>query len=84
MKTYKTYKLYAGMTGEFEILKTDAPESVVIDYIIAAGNVDLPEDDPEKFFTDRGHAVDFLACQDNDDLAEEIAVDQEIDVYDYI
>ena len=80
----KTYKLYAGMTGEFEILNTNAPESVVIGYIIAAGNMSLPDDDPEKFFVDRGYSVDFLACQDDDDLAEEIAVDQEIDVYDYI
>ena len=80
----KTYKLYAGMTGEFEILNTNAPESVVIDYIVAAGNMDLPGDDPEKFFTDRGYSVDFFVCQDDDDLAEEIAVDQEIDVYDYI
>lgn len=80
----KTYKLYAGMTGEFEILNTNAPESVVIGYIIASGNMSLPADDPEKFFADRGYSVDFLACQDDDDLSEEIAVDQEIDVYDYI
>lgn len=80
----KIYKLYAGMTGEFEILKTDAPESVVIDYIIAASNANLPEDDPEKFFTDRGYYIDFLACQDDDEIADEIAIDQEIDVYDYI
>lgn len=80
----KTYKLYAGMTGEFEILNTNAPESVVIGYIIAAGNMDLPENDPENFFADRGYSVDFLACQDDDDIADEITVDQEIDVYDYI
>lgn len=80
----KTYKLYAGMTCEFEILNTNAPESTVIDYIIAAGNMRLPDDDPEKFFMDRGYSVDFLACQDDDELAEEIAVDREIDVYDYI
>lgn len=80
----KTYKLYAGMTGEFEILKTDAPEGVVVDYILASGNMNLPENDPEKFFTNHGYFVDFIACQYDDELSKEITVDQEIDIYDYI
>lgn len=77
----KTYKLYAGMTGEFEIIRTDAPESVVIDYIIACSDMELPENDPELFFTKKGYRIEFLGCQ-YDDI--DINFDAEIDTYDYI
>lgn len=76
-----TIKLYAGMTGEFEVLKTDAPENIVIDYIVACSNMTLPENDPELFFTEKGYHIEFLGCQ-YDDL--EINFDKEIDIYDYI
>lgn len=82
---YKIYKLYGGMTGEFEVLKTTAPREVVIEYIIAASNLTLP-DDPALFFSQREYEVEFLWSQ-NDDLDEEVldkVVDEEIDTYDYI
>lgn len=83
---YKIYKLYGGMTGEFEVLKTDAPREVVIEYIIAASDLTLPDDDPELFFEQKGYQVEFLWSQ-NDDLDDEVVdkvVDEEIDTYDYI
>lgn len=83
---YKIYKLYGGMTGEFEVLKTNAPKEVVIEYIVSASNLTLPEDDPELFFTQKGYMVEFLWSQ-NDDLDDEVVdkvVDEEIDTYDYI
>ena len=43
-------------------------------------NGTLPDDDPEKFFKQRGFYIDFLACQ-YDDL--EIEYDYELDIYDY-
>lgn len=82
---YKIYKLYGGMTGEFEVLKTTAPREVVIEYIIAASDLTLP-DDPALFFSQREYEVEFLWSQ-NDDLDEEVldkVVDEEIDTYDYI
>ncbi len=86
MEAYKIYKLYGGMTGEFEVLKTNAPREAVIEYIVAASNLPLPEDDPVLFFTHRKYEVEFLWSQ-NDDLDEEVVdkvVDEEIDTYDYI
>ena len=83
---YKIYKLYGGMTGEFEVLKTTAPREVVIEYIIAASDLTLPDGDPDLFFQQKGYAVQFLWCQDDDlddELLEKI-VDEEIDTYDYI
>ena len=83
---YRIYKLYGGMTGEFEVLKTTAPREVVIEYIIAASDLTLPDDDPDLFFQQKGYAVEFLWCQDDDldaELLEKI-VDEEIDTYDYI
>ena len=77
----KTYNLYAGMTGDFEIIRTDAPKSVVIDHIMACSNMELPENDPELFFKEKGYYIEFLGCQ-YDDI--EIGFDQEIDTYDYI
>lgn len=82
---YKIYKLYGGMTGEFEVLKTNAPKEVVIEYIVSASNLTLP-DDPALFFSQREYEVEFLWSQ-NDDLDEEVldkVVDEEIDTYDYI
>lgn len=76
----KIYKLYAGMTGEFEILKTDAPEKIVIEYIQACITETLPNNDPNLFFAQKNYSVEFLACQFEDDIA---SIDQEIDVYDY-
>lgn len=74
-------KIYASMTGEYEILETDAPKETIIEYIIACSNGTLPDDDPEKFFKQKGFCIDFLACQ-YDDL--EIECDYELDSYDYI
>lgn len=74
-------KIYAGMTGEYEIIETDAPKETIIEYIITCSNGTLPDDDPKKFFEERGFCIDFLACQ-YDDL--EIKCDYELDSYDYI
>lgn len=79
----KNYKIYAGMTGEFEIIRTDAPESVVIEYAQACARDMLPENDPDLFFSQKGYRVDFLASQDDDELVENLPVDKEIDMYDY-
>lgn len=79
----KNYKLYAGLTQEFEIFRTDAPESVAIEYARACANNTLPENDPDLFWKQTGYSVKFLACQDDDDIADSIPIDCEIDMYDY-
>lgn len=77
----RTIKLYAGMTGEFEILRSDAPDSVIIQYIQACNTDILPENDPDLFFSLSGYFVQFLACQYDD--CEEIEIDIEFDTYNY-
>lgn len=77
----RTYKLYAGMTGEFEILRTDADYHTVIGYIQAAENEMLPDNDPVKFFAIQGFSAEFIACQYDDDFQDPI--DIEIDIYNY-
>lgn len=77
----RTYKLYAGMTGEFEILKTNADYNTVVGYIQAAENEMLPNNDPVKFFTSQGFSAEFIACQYDDDFNE--TIDIEIDIYNY-
>lgn len=79
----KNYKLYAGLTQEFEILRTDAPEDVVIEYARECVRGTLPENDPDLFWEQAGYSVKFLACQDDDDIKDIIPVDCEIDMYDY-
>ena len=79
----KIYKLYAGLTGEFEIFRTDAPESVVIEYAGKYVRGTLPGNDPDLFWEQTGYSVKFLACQDDDDIKDIIPVDCEIDLYDY-
>lgn len=80
----KTYKLYAAMTGEFEIFRTDAPESVVTEYARACATDTLPDNDPNLFFEQKEYSVDFIACQYDDDTVENLSVDYEIDLYDYL
>lgn len=82
MKETNKVKIFAGMTNEYEILETDAPKETIIEYIIAGSNSTLPDNDPEKFFEQRGFYIDFLGCQ-YDDL-EEIKCDYELNMYDYI
>ena len=79
----KIYKIYGGMTGEYEIFRTDAPENVVIEYVWSCANDMLPDNDPNLFFEKRGYKVDFFACQYSDDKEEGLTVDKKIDMYDY-
>ena len=73
-------KIYAGMIGEFEILRTDATDDVLHQYIKACSDNTLPDNDPVLFFKKHGCSVEFLACQ-HDDEADKINADVEIDSY---
>lgn len=81
----RTIKISAGMTGEFEVIKTDATDEVIEKQL--AENSKLEEkgkviDDPYGIIKDYGYKIDLVGCQDDIDL-EEIKIDVEFDYYDY-
>ena len=79
-------KLYAGMTGEFEIIKTNATNEVIELQLEENGerweNGDNIED-PYDIIKSRGFKVICLGCQD-DIYEDEICIDADFDYYDYI
>ena len=87
-KPFRTVKITAGMTQEFEIIMTDAPDCVIkaqLMYISACEEEgkEVPKN-PYGIIEEFGYAVNIIGSQDDlsyDDLSE-IMVDAEFDYYD--
>ena len=81
----KVVKISAGMTGEFEVIKTDATDETIEKQL--AENSILEEegkviDDPYGIIKEYGYKIDLVGRQDDIDL-DEIEIDAEFDYYDY-
>ena len=81
----RVIKISAGMTGEFEIIKTDATDEVIEKQL--AENSRLEEegkviDDPYGIIKEHGYKIDLVGSQDDIDL-DEITIDFEFDYYDF-
>ena len=65
---FRTVKLFAGMTPEFEIISTDAPDSVIkanMKYINTCEEDGEPIDNPYAVIEAMGYTVNSLGCQDD-------------------
>lgn len=81
----QTIKLYAGMTGEYEIIRTAAPKHLIEQQLIR--NNELSENgitigNPYDLLEQNGYTVEIVGCQDDFDETE-IELDYELDYYDY-
>ena len=82
----KTVKLYAGMTGEYEVIRTNAPKEL-IEQQLTKNNV-LEENNktvinPYDLLEQNGYTVELVcSCIDDIDL-NTITIDYEFDYYDY-
>lgn len=86
-KKFRNIKLYGGMTGEYEVIKTDAPNSAIKAEIVYH-NASVDDDDYEwtkqivyPIMTALGYSVECLGCQ-NDFEDESIEIDASFDYYD--
>lgn len=82
----RVIKISAGMTGEFEIIKTDATDEVIEKQL--AENSRLEEegkviDDPYGIIKEHGYKIDLVGSQDDIEL-DEVIIDFEFDYYDYM
>lgn len=86
--SFRTIKITAGMTQEFEIIMTDAPDDVIklqlmhISVLEEEGKT-VPEN-PYWLIEEFGYVCNCLGCQDDfsyDDL-KDAAIDAEFDYYD--
>ena len=79
----RTVRLFAGMTGEYVIIQTDAPDDLIKEQI-RVNNQDLEQGkeitDEFSFITDKGYNVEVLCDHDSNDGVE---CDVEIDLYAY-
>ena len=76
---YRKIRLYAGMTSEYEIISTNAPDELIIQQMAATiQSNDI--DNPYEIIEEAGYTVNVLGCQDDYDDGE-IAVDIEFDYY---
>lgn len=76
---YRKIKLYAGMTGEYEVISTNAPDELIIRQMTATmQSNDI--NNPYGLIEEAGYTVDVLGCQDDYDDGE-IVVDKEFDYY---
>lgn len=84
-KKYRNVKLSAGLTGEYEIIRTDAPDSAIkaeIVYFNAVTEVgDWKSDIEYPIITALGYNVECLGCHMDFDEEEIIKVDIEFDRY---
>ena len=72
--------IYAGMTGEFEVIKTNAPNEVIEEQLRA--NAKDEHVDPYDIIEANGYYVDCLGCHDDLDI-EDLEIDKKFDYYDY-
>lgn len=83
--TFRIVKLSAGMTMEFEIIKTNAPDSVIMANMtyISACQEDMEDiDNPYAVIESMGYEVELIGNQDTMD-SDEVVVDKEFDYYEY-
>ena len=90
MNGYRIIKITSGMSQEFEIISTNAPDHVIkaqLMYIAACEEEgkEMP-DNPYEMIEKFGYKVKVIGSQDNltfEDL-ENAIIDAEFDYYDYI
>jgi hypothetical protein len=85
---FRTIKIFAGMTQEFEIINTNAPDNVILEQLmyLSSRQEELKRMpiNPYEMIEDYGYIVNVLGCQDDfdeDDL-ENAVIDAEFDYYD--
>lgn len=80
---YRMIKITAGMTGEFEIISTNAPDQLIEkqlkDNIKREENL-KPIENPYGIIEKEGYTVNLIGCHSID---EEPTIDKEFDYYDY-
>ena len=86
--SFRTVKIAAGMTQEFEIIRTDAPDHVIkaqLMYISACEEEgkEVPKN-PYGIVENFGYVVSVIGCQDDFDFdaLDELIIDAEFDYYD--
>lgn len=85
---FRTVKLYGGMTGEFELISTDAPNSVIkaqLTYTSACQENGEKIENPYSVIEAMGYVVNVLGCQDDfdeEDIKNAI-IDAEFDYYEF-
>lgn len=81
---FRTIKLYGGMTGEYEIIRTDAPDSAIKAEIVYCNSVSEEHSYRGKsaypIMEALGYNVRCIGCQDDFDEREK-EVDAEFDYY---
>ena len=89
VKSFRTVKITAGMTQEFEIISTDAPDHVLkaqLVYISACEEEGraVPENS-YSMVEEFGYSVTVIGCQDdfNFHTLDELIIDAEFDYYDF-
>lgn len=83
---FRTIKITAGMTQEFEIISTDAPDSVIkanLQYINTCEESGEQIENPYDVIEAMGFKVNCLGCQDDFDSEdmETAIIDEEFDYY---
>lgn len=82
----RTIKITAGMTPEFEIIRTNAPDSIIEEQLkthIRMEEQGEPILYPYGVFEQNGFFVYVIGCQDDDELVDTIKIDKEFDYYNY-
>lgn len=79
-------KISAGMTQEYEVIQTTAPDEVIIEQLKENNRLNeegILIENPYEVIEAHGFSVECIGCQDDDELLEEIEIDAEFDSYDY-
>ena len=86
---FRTIKITAGMTQEFEIIWTDAPNELIEKQLTYNGKMEIEGKiikNPYGIIEENGYTVNALGSNDSmtyEDL-EEVIIDEEFDYYDYM
>lgn len=82
-------RLYADMTGEFEVIQTDAPDKVIekqlYENMLKLENLEQVDKDAYTFIKSQGYIVKVLGNEDDFDLKEVKGfADAEFNICDYL
>ena len=80
-------KVFAGMTGEFELIKTDAPDCIIEEQLernSKKAEECIPIHNPYNIMEKNGYSVEIMGCQDDFSDEESSAMAfKEYDYYEY-
>lgn len=76
-------KLYAGLTEEYEVVRTNAPKKLIEQQMARNNELNVNCENPYDLIEKYGFFIESICCQQDDIESSTLNIDYELDYYNY-